>query len=124
MAIALLMFQRRRHNEEIDSYNTNEFAGGFPGDPERTCLCRRQPPGQSQGSVKSCAVIKQLERLRQRRNQEIRQGDRREAREYNEKIRDQQREIRQDRKNIYGDRYDGVVMGADRDRWHHGYNHE
>ena len=96
--------QRRRHNEEIDSYNTNEFAGGFPGDPERTCLCRRNPPGNHRQREELRRDQQQLEQLRQRRNREIREGDKREAREYNEKIRDQQREISRDRKSIYGDR--------------------
>ena len=72
------------------------------------------PPGNHREREELRRDQQQLERLRQRRNQEIRQGDRREAREYNEKIRDQQREIRQDRKNIYGDRYgwnrDGATM--------------
>ena len=39
------------------------------------------------GNVKSCAVI----------------SDRREAREYDEKIRDKQKEIYRDRREIYGD---------------------
>ena len=46
---------------------------------------------------------RQLEDLRRQRNRELRQGDRREAREYNEKIRDKRKEIYQDRRDIYGD---------------------
>jgi len=57
----------------------------------------------------------QLEALRRRRNQELREGDRREAREYNEKIRDQKREIRKDRRDIYG---------QNRDRWHRDRDHD
>ena len=60
----------------------------------------------------------QLEQLRQRRNREFRQGDQDDAREYNEKIHNQKREIRQDRKNIYGDRDGGHGDGHDRDKGH------
>ena len=47
-----------------------------------------------------------LERLRDQRRRENREGDRREAREYNEKIRDKKKEIWQDRKDIYGNDHD------------------
>jgi hypothetical protein len=57
----------------------------------------------------------QLEQLRQRRNHELREGDRREAREYDEKIREQQREIRDDRRAIYG---------QNRGRWHRDRDHD
>jgi len=77
------------------------------------------PPGNSRQREELRRDQRQLEQLRQRRNQELREGDRREAREYNEKIRDQQREIRQDRRAIYGDRY-----GWNRDDWRRNRDHD
>ena len=73
------------------------------------------PPGNHKQREELRRDKRQLEELRQRRNQELREGDRREAREYNEKIRDQKREIRQDRRYIYG---------QNRDRWHHDRDHD
>ena len=72
------------------------------------------PPGNHKQREELRRDQRQLEDLRRRRNQELREGDRREAREYNEKIRDQKREIRQDRRDIYG---------QNRDRWHHDRDH-
>ena len=60
------------------------------------------PPGNARQRQELREDLRRLERLRQQRDRELRQGDWREAREYNEKIRDVQREIRQDRREIYG----------------------
>jgi len=62
------------------------------------------PPGNHQQREELRRDQQRLEQLRQRRDQERREGDRHDAREYNEKIHDQKREIRQDRREIYGDR--------------------
>ena len=56
MAIALLMFRGEDTNEEIDSYNTNEFAGGSLVIPSVRAYAD-DSPGAITGSVKSCAVI-------------------------------------------------------------------
>ena len=63
--------------------------------------------------------LQELEQLKRQRDRELRQGDKREAREYNEKIRDQQREIRRDKKEIYQhDNNNGRRRGdRDRDWW-------
>jgi hypothetical protein len=54
---------------------------------------------------------RQLERLEQQRNHEIREGDRGEAREYNDKIHETKRDIRKDRRNL-----------KNRDREHHDHD--
>jgi uncharacterized protein HemX len=74
------------------------------------------PPGNHRQREELRRDQRRLEELIQRRNQERREGDRREAREYNEKIRDQKREIRQDRREIYGD-HDGNRDDWRRDGW-------
>jgi hypothetical protein len=61
------------------------------------------PPGNHREREELRRDQRQLEDLRQQRNRELRQGDRREAREYNEKIRDKRKEIYRDRREIYGD---------------------
>jgi len=66
--------------------------GGVYADPN--------PPGNHQQREELRRDQQRLEQLRQRRNQERREGDRDDAREYNEKMRDQKREIRQDRRGI------------------------
>jgi len=43
---------------------------------------------------------RRLEELKQERHEEIREGDRGEARDYNAKIREQEKDIRRDRKNL------------------------
>ena len=43
---------------------------------------------------------RRLEELKQERHEEIREGDRVEARDYNAKIREQEKDIRRDRKNL------------------------
>ena len=75
------------------------------------------PPGNHRQREELRRDQRRLEELIQRRNQELREGDRREAREYNEKIRDQQREIRQDRREIYGDRDGWNRDDLRRDGW-------
>jgi len=70
------------------------------------------------------APLCEKSRLRQRRNQELREGDRREAREYNEKIRDQQREIRQDQREIYGGRDAWNRDDWRRNDWRRDHDHE
>ena len=85
------------------------------------------PPGNHRQREELRRDQRDLDELVRRRNQELREGDRREAREYNEKIRDKQREIRRDRRDIYG-RDDGRWgrdygwWGRDRDRDHY-YDH-
>lgn len=80
------------------------------------------PPGNHKQRQELREDVQQLERLKKQRSREIRQGDKREARDYNEKIRDQQREIRQDKRDIYGHDNDNDNNwwrrdGRDRDRW-------
>jgi len=43
---------------------------------------------------------RRLEELKRERHEEIREGDRGEARDYNAKIREQEKDIRRDRKNL------------------------
>ena len=62
------------------------------------------PPGNHRQREDLRQDRQRLEQLRQRRDQEIREGDKHEAREYNEKIQDQKREIRRDQRSIYGNR--------------------
>jgi hypothetical protein len=76
------------------------------------------PPGNHREREALRRDQQQLKELRQRRNQELREGDRREAREYNDKIRDVQKNIRRDRRDIYGDRDE-----RHRDR-HHDRDHD
>ena len=83
--------------------------------PSARAYADDNPPGNHKQREELRRDQRQLEELRQRRNQERREGDRGEAREYNEKIRDQKREIRQDRKAIYG---------QDRDRWQRDRDHD
>lgn len=74
------------------------------------------PPGNHRQREELRRDRRRLDELRQRRAQERREGDWRSAREYDEKIRDQRREIWQDRRDIYGrDRYG---YRWDRDRHH------
>ena len=81
------------------------------------------PPGNHREREELRRDQRQLEDLRQQRNRELPQGDRREAREYNEKIRDKQKEIYRDRREIYGDNdrrgRDYGWWGRDRDRDHY-----
>jgi len=62
---------------------------------------RYDPPGNRWEREELRDDLRRLDRLRQRRDRERRQGDWREAREYDEKIRDQRREIWQDRRDLY-----------------------
>src|SRR6185295_10406932 len=64
------------------------------------------PPGNHRQREELRHDRRDLERLRDQRHREIRQGDRREAREYNDKMRDKRKEIWQDRKDIYGNDHD------------------
>ena len=84
--------------------------------PSGRGYAKDDPPGNHREREELRRDKQQLEELRRRRAQEIRQGDRREAREYNEKIRDKQREISGDRKDIFGDRDGWNRNGHDRDR--------
>ena len=77
------------------------------------------PPGNHQQREELRRDQQRLEQLRQRRDQELREGDRRDAREYNEKIREQRREIWQDRREISGDR-----DGWNRNDWRRDYYRE
>lgn len=84
--------------------------------PSASALADRDPPGSRQEREELRDDLRRLERLRQRRDQERRQGDWREAREYDAKMRDQQREIWQDRRELY----DRDSYGY-RYRWHRDY---
>ena len=88
--------------------------------PSGRGYAKDDPPGNHREREELRRDKQQLEELRRRRAQEIRQGDRREAREYNEKIRDTQREIRQDRREIYGQN-DGWYRDYD-NRWYRNNN--
>jgi len=87
--------------------------------PSGRVYADENPPGNHKQREELRRDQQQLEQLREQRDRERRDGDKHEAREYNEKIRDQKREIRQDRKAIYG---------QERDRWHsdrdHDYDHD
>ena len=83
--------------------------------PSGRVYANENPPGNHRQREELRRDRQLLEQLRQRRNHELREGDRREAREYNEKIRQQQKEIRQDRRAIYGD---------NRGRWHRDRDHD
>jgi len=84
------------------------------------------PPGNARQRQELREDLQRLERLRQQRAREVRQRDWRDVREYNEKIRDTQREIRQDRREIYGYNDRGWYRDWNgrwyRDRWHHDYD--
>jgi hypothetical protein len=67
------------------------------------------PPGNHRERQELREDSQQLDRLTMQRNRELRQGDFREAREYDEKIRDQRREVRRDWRELYRD---------DSDAWH------
>jgi hypothetical protein len=82
------------------------------------------PPGNQRQREELRRNQRQIEDLRRQRARELRQGDRREAREYSEKIRDKQKEIYRDRREIYGDNdgrrgRDYGWWGRDRDRDHY-----
>src|ERR1041384_6108586 len=79
------------------------------------------PPGNHRQREELRHDRRDLERLRDQRQREIRQGDPREAREYSDKIRDKRKEIWQDRRDIYGNDHG---RRYDRDRrygWRYGY---
>ncbi len=78
------------------------------------------PPGNHRQREELRRDQRDLERLRDQRHREIREGDRREAREYNEKIRDKRKEIWQDRRDIYGNNHDRRYDGDDRYGWRYG----
>ena len=59
----------------------------------------------------------QIKDTRDRRHDEVREGDKREAREYQGKIRDKRKEIHNDRREIYGNDHDRRY-GWDSDRRH------
>ena len=61
------------------------------------------PPGNKRERQELREDLQQLDRLTMQRNRELRQGDFREAREYDEKIRDQRREVRRDWRELYRD---------------------
>ena len=88
----------------------------------------RNPPGNQRQREELRRDQRQLEDLRRQRHRELREGDRREAREYQEKIRDKKKEIYRDRREIYGrnngrnDDWRGREYGwwgRDRDRDHY-----
>ena len=59
------------------------------------------PPGNREQRQELREDVQELQRLRRARDREIRQGDYHDAREYNDKIRDQRREVQEDRRDIY-----------------------
>ncbi|SRR6187431_3031438 len=61
------------------------------------------PPGNKRERQELREDMQQLDRLTMQRNRELRQGDFREAREYDQKIRDQRREVRRDWRELYRD---------------------
>ena len=61
------------------------------------------PPGNHRERQELRQDSRQLDRLTVQRNRELREGDFREAREYDEKIRDQRREVRRDWRELYPD---------------------
>ena len=61
------------------------------------------PPGNKRERQELREDVQRLDRLTMQRNRELRQGDFREAREYDEKIRDQRREVRRDWRDLYRD---------------------
>jgi hypothetical protein len=124
MVIAFLPFKQKEEHtmrKSISIISMSLLAGSLMIPSGRAYA--DNPPGNHRQREELRQDERQLEQLRQRRNQELREGDRREAREYNEKIRDQKREIRRDRRDIYGhdrDReYDRDRRHRDRDHDHH-----
>jgi hypothetical protein len=59
------------------------------------------PPGNRGQRQELREDSRDLQQLRRQRDRELREGDTDEAREYNEKIRRQEGEVRQDRRQIY-----------------------
>ena len=76
------------------------------------------PPGNKRERQELREDVQRLDRLTIQRNRELRQGDFREAREYDEKIRDQRREIRRDWRELYRDDNDGGWHSERRYRLH------
>jgi len=72
------------------------------------------PPGNHEQREELRRDQRQLDELQRRRNEERREGDKGDAREYNGKIHEQKREIRNDRKDIEGNKYDGRRHDGDR----------
>ena len=67
------------------------------------------PPSNNRMRDELRQDTRELQQLRRQRDRELREGDWREARDYNDKIREQEREVRQDWWDLHR---------ADRDRWH------
>jgi hypothetical protein len=59
------------------------------------------PPGNKRERQELREDVQRLDRLTMQRNRELHQGDFREAREYDEKICDQRREVRRDWRELY-----------------------
>ena len=78
------------------------------------------PPGNPRQREELRRDQRDLERLRDQRQREIREGDRREAREYSDKIRDKRKEIWQDRRDIYGNDHDRRYDRDGRYGWRYG----
>jgi hypothetical protein len=68
--------------------------------PSGRSYADNDPPGNHGQRQDLREDLQQLEQLRKRRDHELREGDRREAREYNQKIRNLQKDIHRDRRNI------------------------
>jgi hypothetical protein len=75
------------------------------------------PPGNHRQREALRQDQRDLQELRDRRHDEVREGDKREAREYQGKIRDKRKEIHNDRREIYGNDHDRRY-GWDSDRRH------
>ena len=83
------------------------------------------PPGNHRQREALRQDQRELQDLRDRRHDEIREGDKREAREYQDKIRDKRKEIRNDRREIYGNDHDNRRYGWQRDgRYDRDHDHD
>ena len=87
----------RKKTSSIISIGLMAAAIGIPS----ARVLAADPPGNRQQRQELREDVQELQRLRRARDREIRQGDYHDAREYNEKIRDQRREIQEDRRDIY-----------------------
>ena len=75
------------------------------------------PPGNHRQREALRQDQRELQELRDRRHDEIREGDKRERRDYQDKIGDKRKEIHNDRREIYGNDHDRRY-GWDGDRRH------
>jgi len=89
--------------------------------PSVRAFAEDNPPGNHRQREALRQDQRELQELKDRRRDEIREGDRREARDYQDKIRDKRKEIHNDRRDIYGNNHDrryGWDSDGRRDRDH------